>query len=61
MLTLFTLMDFPVHIDTISMDMSILYFKGHRSKFINVDIYILNYKRIPSFTFLGNSGKIIKK
>ena len=26
--TLFILMDFPIHIDTISMDLSFLYFKG---------------------------------
>ena len=30
-------MDFPIHIDTISMDLSILYFKGHRSKFLKIE------------------------
>ena len=27
-LTLFSLMDYPIHIDTLSMELSILYFKG---------------------------------
>ena len=31
-LTLFILIDFPIHIDTISMDLSILYFKGSQVK-----------------------------
>ena len=31
-LTLFILMDYPIHIDTISMELSILYFKGSHVK-----------------------------
>ena len=31
-MTLFILMDYPIHIDTISMELSILHFKGFRSK-----------------------------
>ena len=33
-LTLFILMNYPIHIDTISKELSILYFKGSRSKFL---------------------------
>ena len=32
--TLFTLMDYPVHIETISMELSMLYFRGCRSQFL---------------------------
>ena len=39
MLTFFILMDFPINIDTQSMDLSILYFKG--SKFLNTCINIV--------------------
>ena len=30
LLTLCLLMDFPMHMDTISMELPIVYFKGHR-------------------------------
>ena len=30
---LFILMDFPIHVDTISMDLSILYLKGSQVEF----------------------------
>ena len=35
-LTLRILMDFPIHIDTISMGLSIVYFKGSQVEFSNV-------------------------
>ena len=33
-LILFILMDYPIHIDTLSMEKSILYFKGSLSRFL---------------------------
>ena len=32
------LVDFPTHINTIKMELSILYFRGHRVKFSNYDV-----------------------
>ena len=40
-----TLMDFPIHIDTISTDLSILYFNGSHvkiSKFLNIFFILAN-------------------
>ena len=40
-LNLFMLMDFPIHIDTIIMGLSILlFFSGHRSKFLNYKVFL---------------------
>ena len=39
-LTIFILMDYPIHIDTISMGLFILCFKGHRSTFLNYDAFM---------------------
>ena len=39
-LTLFILMDFPAHIDIMSMDLTILYFKGSQLKFLNSSIFL---------------------
>ena len=35
--TPFILLDFPIHIDTINMDLSICILRGHELKFLNVD------------------------
>ena len=40
-LTLFILMDFPLHIDTISMDLSILHFKGSQVELSNLSLKIV--------------------
>ena len=33
-------MDFPIHIDTISMGLPIVYFKGHRYNFLHYDVFL---------------------
>ena len=38
-LTLRILMDFPIHIDTISMGLPIVYFKGSQVEFSNVYVF----------------------
>ena len=37
-LTLCILMEFPIHIDTVSMGLPILYFKGSQVDFLNYDV-----------------------
>ena len=39
LLSLFTVMDFPIHIDTISMALSILCFKGSLVKILSFNIF----------------------
>ena len=33
-------MDFPIHIDTTSVGLPIVYFKGHRLSFLNYDVFL---------------------
>ena len=33
-------MDFPIHIDTISMGLPIMYIKGQRQSFLNYDVFL---------------------
>ena len=40
LLTLFILIDYPKRIDTISMELSILYFKGGQSKFLQYNVFL---------------------
>ena len=39
-LNLFILMDFPIHFDTVSLGLSILYLRGHRLKFLKYDVFL---------------------
>ena len=43
-LTLCILMDFPIHIDTISMELCILYLKGSQVEALNYDEFLLPKK-----------------
>ena len=53
-LTLFILIDFPTHIDTISMGFSILYFKG-----LHVKNFEFQYISVPEDIFtLANSADL---
>ena len=33
-------MDFPIHIDTISMGLQIVYFKGSQVEYLNYDVFL---------------------
>ena len=46
-------MDYPIHIDTISMDLSILYFKGLPAKYF-IKLYPdLGLSCLPKYLFTG--------
>ena len=40
LITLYILMAFPKHIDTISMEQPIMYFKGSKYNFLNYDVFL---------------------
>ena len=46
MLNLFILMDYSIHIDTISMELSTLFLRGCQSKFLLNDIHVLLSRKI---------------
>ena len=37
---LYSDMGFPIHIDTVSIGLSIIYFKGSKVEFVNYDVYL---------------------
>ena len=45
-------MDFPIHIDTISIGLPILYFKSSQVKFLNYDFFL----SLKVVSILANSG-----
>ena len=53
-LTLCILIDFPIHIGTISMGLPIVYFKGHRLNFLNYGVFLS--PKAVLILFLANSA-----
>ena len=59
-LTFFILMDFPIHIDTVSMDMSILYVKGSQVEISYCDL-LSTYNRAFMPSMRSNLVHLIKR